>query len=1017
MRFGILGRLEVRNEGAPLVLGGPRQRAVLARLLVDAGQVVSADALIEAVWDEKPPATAHKTLQKYVAELRKVVGAGILRTEGRGYLIEVGSDDLDSARFERLLVDADREAESGFLDRALGQLTAAEGLWRGDVLADFPDAGFAAGERLRLAELRSAAIETALELGLAMGRYSQVAARAAELVDLLPLRERLWRALMTALAESGRTPEALRSYQRYRRILGEELGLEPSVDLRALEDRIVRGEAGQAAVTASRPVHNLPAPLTTFIGRNAFQSEVEAALKRGRLVTLTGVGGSGKTRLALEVGTRTVAGFPGGVWLVELAPVTDPTQVARAIADVLGIPGQPERDLVDVLGDALASRAAALLVLDNCEHVAGACAALVTRLLGRAAHLRVLATSRQPLSVPGEAVWPLPPLDIDTDAVALFRDRARLARPDLPAGTGAEDRQVVTDICRRLDGLPLAIELAAAQVQVFSPADIAARLGDRFRLLQRPSPDFDRHRSLRATISWSHDLLSPGARIVLRRLAAFAGSFDLSAAEEVCAGPDLDATDIPARLGELVSNSLVARDASGRPERYRLLETVRAYAEEQLDEAGERGLAGSAHSAWCLQLGQAASPHIPGPDEVVWRRRLDVEVHELRAALAFDLANQPGHGLRLALALSRYWLMWDRADEGLQTLPALLLAASEESIDLRARALVAAAELGADHGEARQSSEWAEEALDLYHSIGDAYGEALARCALASAQQNRGNLERAARLLETSSEYFEAEDRTVDMARAAYALSFVETQCGEYERAERAARRALLEWGRIGSPCGRAKALWMLANIARYRGDLAAATALSEESLQGFADISDALSIVHVRMTIADVARLSGHNTRAHDLYQEALPELQRIGDRRCTGSTLKNLAGLAQQAGDYDAAVDLYRQSISIRQDLGDEGGLAECMEGLAAVCETVGNREEAVTLLGGAHSLRENFGVAASLPERHEVAAALDALRAGLEPVAFASAWEAGIKLRTEEAIDRCLRLGLSRQEPTGQ
>ena len=572
----------------------------------------------------------------------------------------------------------------------------------------------------------------------------------------------------------------------------------------------------------------------------------------------------------------------------------------------------------------------------------------------------------------------------------------------------------MTEICRHLDGLPLAIELAAAQVQAFSPADIAARLGDRFRLLQRPSPDFDRHRSLRATISWSHDLLSPGARIVLRRLAAFAGSFELSAAEEVCAGPELDRADIAPRLGELVGNSLVVRDASSRPERYRLLETVRVYADEQLDEAGERRLAGSAHAAWCLDLAETASPHIPGPDEVVWRRRLDVEVHELRAALAFDLGNQPEHGLRLAVALSRYWLMWDRADEGLQTLPALLLAASAES-ELRARALVAAAELGADHGEARQSSEWAEEALDLYHSNGDLYGAALARCALASAQQNRGNLERAARLLETCSEYFEAEERTGDMARAVYALSFVETQCGEYERAERAARRALLEWGRIESPCGQAKALWMLANIARYRGDLAAATALSEESLRGFADISDALSIVHVRMTIADVARLGGDNARAHDLYQQALPELQRIGDRRCTGSTLKNLASLGRRAGDYDAAVDLYCQSIEIRRDLGDEGGLAECMEGLAATCQILGNSDEAVTLLGGAHSLRENFGVAASLPERHEVAAELDALRARLEPAIFARAWEAGIKLRTDEAIDRCLHLGPSRHRST--
>ena len=827
------------------------------------------------------------------------------------------------------------------------------------MLADFPDAEFATGERLRLSELRFSAVETALELGLAMGRYGQVAARAAELVELQPLRERLWRALMTALAESGRTPEALRCYQRYRNLLADQLGLEPSSQLRALEDRVVRGELSPSVEVRAQPTHNLPSPLTTFIGRGALQAEIEAAVERGRLVTLVGIGGSGKTRLALEVGARVAPGLPGGAWLVELAPVTDAAQVARAIADVLGIPGQPERDLVDVVSDAVASRPATLLVLDNCEHVARACAQLVTRLLGRAANLHVLATSRRPLSVPGEAIWPVPPLDVGTDAVALFRDRARLARPDLAR---PDDEEAVAEICRHLDGLPLAIELAAAQVQAFDPADIAARLGDRFRLLQRPSTESDRHRSLRATLAWSHDQLSPAAQVVLRRLAVFIGSFDLGAVEWVCAAPGLDVADVASLLGELVSNSLVVRDTAGRTDRYRLLETVRVYAFERLDVAGEREAVSSTHAAWCLHLAESASAHIPGPNEVAWRRRLDLEVHDLRAALAFDQAHNPGNGLRLAVALSRYWLMWDRADEGLQFLPPLLAAADDAPVDLRARALVAAAELGADHGEARQSSEWAEDALDLYRSVGDVYGEALAQCALASAQQNRGHLERAARLLEVCSERFQAGGHTIDVARAAYALAFVETQCGDYDGAEGAARRALLAWEVVGSPCGRAKALWLLASTARYRGELSAAAALSEQSLNGFADLSDALSVVHVRLTLADVARLRGEAEHATDLYEQALPELERIGDRRCTASTLKNIAMLAFQGGYGQRAVHLYNESISIRRDLGDEGGLAECLEGLAAICTAGGRAEEAVTLLGVAHAIRGTYGVAAS-------------------------------------------------------
>ena len=721
-------------------------------------------------------------------------------------------------------------------------------------------------------------------------------------------------------------------------------------------------------------------------------------------MTLVGIGGSGKTRLSLEVAARSVSGFPGGVWLVELAPLRDPAQLVRAVAEVLSIPGQAERDLLDVVSDAIAARPATLLVLDNCEHLAPACASLVTRLLTRASLLRVLATSRQPLSIPGEAIWPVPPLDVDTDAVVLFRDRARLARPDL---ADLDDHQAVADICRHLDGLPLAIELAAAQVQAFDPADIAARLGDRFRLLQRPTAESDRHRNLRATIAWSHDLLSPAAQIVLRRLAVFTGSFNLSAAETVCADLRLNAAEVAALLGELVRNSLVVRDTASRRDRYRLLETVRVYALEQLDAAGEGEAVSSAHAAWYLQLAETAVGHIPGPDEIAWRRRLDLEVHNLRAALAFDEANQPHHGLQLAIALSRYWLMWDRADEGLQVLPALLTAATNADPDLRARALVAAAELGADHGEALQSSQWAEEALDRFRLIDDTYGEALAQCALASAQQNRGHIERAARLLETCSQQFHLNGRTIDMARAAYTLAFVETQRGDYDGAERAARQALSAWETIGSPCGRAKALWLLASTARYRGEFSAATTLSQESLRGFADISDALSAVHVQLTLADVARLTGDDDRATDLYHHALPELERIGDRRCTASTLKNIATLASEAGHHEHAVDLYAQSISIRRDLGDEGGLAECLEGLAATCTASGRDEEAVTLLGAAHTIRDAYGVAASLPERTDTAAQLEALRADLNTKAFANAWEAGIKLSTDEAINRGLRL----------
>ena len=1001
MQYGILGPLEVRPERDPVVLGGPRQRAALARLLVDVGRVVSSDALVDAVWPGGPPATAVKTLQKYIAELRKVLPPGVLRTQGGGYALTVSYDEVDARSFENLVSEADRAARAGELRRAANVLETAEGLWRGEVLADFPDAEFAWRERARLGELRRSAWETALEVGLAAGRYSQVAAKAAELVEQEPLRERLWTALMTALAATGRTPEALRCYQRYRRLLGEELGLEPSAQLRALEDRIVRGEIEPPAGVQGQAAHNLPVPLTSFVGRSKLRVDLATAVGQDRLVTLIGIGGSGKTRLALQVASEAVPGFPGGAWLIELAPVTEASQVVRAVADVLGIPAPSDRDLVDVVSDALASQPKTLLVLDNCEHLLAACADLAARLLRKAAHLHMLATSRRPLSVPGEAIWTVPPLDVETEAVALFLDRCRLARPNF---ADVENSDAVVEICRHLDGLPLAIELAAAQVQALDPPDIAARLGDRFRLLQRHSPASDRHRSLRDTIAWSHDLLSSAAQAVLRRLSVFQGSFDLGAAEAVCSDPSLDGANVVAAVSELVNDSLLARHA---PARYRLLETVRVFAGEQLDAVGERQTVSLAYADWCLELANTAGPNVPGPHEVMWRRRLDEVVHDVRAALAFDRTHQPEHGLRLAVALSRYWLMWDRADEGLQFLPALLAATSNGDTELRARALVAAAELGADHGEARQSSDWAEEALDLFNSIGDAYGRALAQCALANAQQSRGRLERAARLLDSCSDWFRTESCTADLARAAYALAFVESQRGHYDEAERAGRQALSAWEKVGSPCGRAKALWIMASVARYRGDLSAATTLSRESLNGFAEISDALSAVHVRLTLADIARLNDDTDHAADLYRQALPELQRIGDRRCTASTFKNMATLAERAGHRSHAIDLYNQSIAIRQDLGDEGGLAECFEGLAKTSLASGKGQEAVVLLAAAESIRETYGVTASLPERTEAAAQLADLQAYLDDETFTKAWEEGTKLRTEEVMDRCARL----------
>ncbi|MGH9118352.1 MAG: BTAD domain-containing putative transcriptional regulator [Acidimicrobiales bacterium] len=964
LEFRILGHLDVVRGGESLRLGGHRQRAILARLLVEPGRVVPRDRLIDDAWDGRPPPSAAKTLHKYVSELRRAldppdrVGARrILLTVRQGYVADLDREQLDAGRFERSVAEASRTRRAGDTGGTVAILRAALDTWRGEVLADFPDSLFAAPERARLGELRLTALEQRLDVELALGHHGEVASELADLLDAHPLRERLWALYMTTLAESGRTAEALRAFQRFRQLLGADVGLEPSAELCELETRIVRGELAVAFTsrvgTRADPPGNLPVPLTTFIGREELLVEIEEALGRLRLVTLTGPGGSGKTRLGTEVARRVRRGLPGGAWLVDLAPLRDPAEVTGAVAAVLGIPAQPERSLVDVVADALAFRGPTLIVVDNCEHVAPACAELVAHLLGRCAELRVLATSRQPLGVPGEAVIPVPPLAVETEAAALFCDRARLARSGA-AATPADP--AVVELCRRLDGLPLAIELAASSVQVLEPSELAQRLGERLLRLEAPAPAADRHRSLRATMEWSLDLLSPGARTLFRRLGVFAGSFTLEAAEGVCSGDGLDRSDVLPLLTELLRNSLVGRGPQPTPlaTRYSMLETLRTFAAELLDTSGEVETTRQRHLAVMVALAESARSGVLGPDELSWRQRLDLARHDIRVALQFAREREPLTGFALALALWPHWLVWGRFEEGVGQLRALLESAPEASPGLRAWAMVAAADLGADAGEVRRAMGWADEALAWFRRSGNARGEAYALRALANAQFNRGNFGEAARLLETAADRIDHVDDPVGRIHVAYLLGFVQTRRGQYEEAEATFWRSLRSCHEMGSRLAEARALWILGTVARGRGDDAAARELCERSLHHLLEFDDALSVARVRVILGDIVRLQGDDVRAGALYEEAMVGLRQVGDERSMASTLTGLGTIALRAGEIDRAGALFLESLAVRARLGDDAGLAECYEDLAATHRAAGQPRYAATLTAAADACR---------------------------------------------------------------
>jgi predicted ATPase/DNA-binding SARP family transcriptional activator len=659
VQVGILGPLEVRVDGRDVTVGGARLRTLLIRLAIDPGRTVPASALVEALWPDEPrigPRQIH-ALHSLVSRLRRALPGDQLRSVAGGYRLELPPDAVDAVRFERLARvgrAALQESDPGTARRVLGEALA---LWRGGALADVVDAPFAAGDIARLDELRLAATEDKAQAELICG--AEPAALVAELTALTtahPRRERAQALLLRVLQADGRSAEALERYAEIRSDLADGLGVDPSPQLRAAHLAVLRAEEpGSARLRRG----NLRAPLTTFVGRQEERALVARRLGASRLVTLTGPGGAGKTRLATTVARDIVAGLRGGAWLVELAAVTDPAAVAQAAVDAFGsqgtgwAAGRPIDRLVDAV-----SPDSTLLVLDNCEHLLDAVAAVCEELLGRCPALSVLATSREPLGITGEMLVPVPPLPLaartagveeicDSPAVRLFAERATAADPGFTLTP--ENAAVVADICRKLDGLPLTIELAAARARSVPVEHLASMLGDRFTLLTTGSRTaLPRHRTLAAVIGWSWDLLTDDERRLVEALSVFPGTITPDAAERVCP-PGVPA--VPALQG-LVDKSLLQR-VDGPGARYRMLETIREYALRRLAASGDVERARAAHTRHFLELAEAAAPDLRGPDQLTWIPTLTAERDNLLGAL--QLACSTGDNdiaVRLATALS-----------------------------------------------------------------------------------------------------------------------------------------------------------------------------------------------------------------------------------------------------------------------------------------------------------------------------------------------------------------------------
>ena len=718
MRYLILGATEVRDpQGRPVPLGGRRLRALLTALALRAGSTapVPVGVLIDEVWPapDTLPADAPAALQALIGRLRRALGRDAVESLCGGYRLAAEADDIDLLRFQRLARDGARALEDRDPAGAARLLREALALWRGPALADLPDRTAAAGHP---DALRHSSLQRRIAADLALGHADRVLPELRALTTDHPLDEPLTVLHLQALRATGRTAEALEAYEKVRRTTADRLGTDPGGELRALHATLLAETTRSAPAPPTvrpPPAHgtpgNLRARLNSFVGRETDLTTLRADLGSSRLVTLTGPGGSGKTRLAERAAADVCAGFADGAWLVELASVDHPAAVPGAVLSALGrrttnlLPGldtartAPHDHTVDATERLLelCARRRLLLVLDNCEHLVDASAALTDTLLTRCPGLTVLATSREPLGVPGETIRPVEPLP-PVPAHRLFAERGAEARPGFRPEVTGQDAAAVAEICRRLDGLPLAIELAAARLRSLTPAQIADRLDDRFRLLTSGSRTvLPRQQTLRAVVDWSWDLLDADERLVLRRLAVFAGGCTLSAAEHVCAGPEPGGGDDGGRgpdvmnvLSTLVDKSLLIADtatAAHTGVRYRMLETIHAYARERAGEHPEESARTEArHTEQILRFVTAAEPRLRSAEQLSWLPRVEADLDNVRAVLE-RAVRQADTGTLVAVVHAVGWFWWLRnyRDEGARWIARALELMDETGVPAR----------------------------------------------------------------------------------------------------------------------------------------------------------------------------------------------------------------------------------------------------------------------------------------------------------------------------------------------
>ena len=931
MEFRILGPLEAVAGGRVVPLDARKPRALLAILLLRANEPVPRDRLIEELWAGRPPSSAAKVLQTYVSQLRRAFGRDVIRSVPAAYELRADVGSFDLLRFEQLVGNA-RDVGPA---EANGMLREALSLWRGEPLAEFAYASWAQSEIVRLEELRVEAVQQRIETDLALGAGAELVSELELLVGQYPHREGLRAQLMLALYRSGRQADALAAYRDARRSLVETLGIEPTLALRQLERSILDQDpaldlvtAEPAADDAARAEPSLEIRMSSFVGRKRELREIRALLSREdvRLLTLTGAAGSGKTRLALEV-TGTLRGQGRApCWSSSAASPMRYSSRGRSPTSSGSRNGRDTRRarrLLEYLRDRKA-----LLLLDNFEHVLSA-APLVRELLVSAPGLKALVTSRAPLDVSEERVYRLPALELPdpsrrttlarlrrTEAIRLFVDRARAARPDFElTETNAES---VSELCVRLDGLPLALELAAARCNLLSPGALVERLGSRLDLL-RAAPGSgvtERQWTLRGAIEWSYDLLQPEEQQLFTSLGVFVGGFTLGAAEVVADHSDLDIVD--GVESHLRNNLLTTERAGGDEPRLRMLETIRQFALERLAARGDGEAVRRRHTGFYLVLAETAEPALLGPQQREWLERLDSERDNVRAALDWALdAGEAEVGLRIAAALWRFWQVRNHVQEGRERMEDLLALGS-----------------------------------------GSPGARAKAQTQIANLSINQGDLDTARRMLEVSLPVHRREGDARMVATTLGLLGTVALLGGDTDTAFAVTREALDAARRAGSAYMESACLWQVGVSLAVRGELDEAERMLEDAVDLARKHGDARGVSAWQKSLAGLALMRGDHARAWRLFDESLAIHRSLDDASSVSHSLSNLAFLALEAGDAETARARLSEALAIERESGHHIWLAIALEISARLAAGEGLPALAIRLYARAALLREVAG-----------------------------------------------------------